>query len=46
MFVLAVLASAAILIAEDFPYRQPSKIVADALNAAPTPSDSATEFRR
>jgi dipeptidyl aminopeptidase/acylaminoacyl peptidase len=44
-FVLAVVASVAILIAEDFSYRQPPKIVTEALNAAPTPAISVSPQR-
>jgi len=42
---LAVLASAGILVADDFPYQQPPKIVMDALNAAPTPAISVSPQR-
>jgi dipeptidyl aminopeptidase/acylaminoacyl peptidase len=42
---LAALASAVIVVAEDFPYRQPSRVVTDALNAAPTPAISVSPQR-
>jgi dipeptidyl aminopeptidase/acylaminoacyl peptidase len=40
IFALAVLVTSTILIADDFPYRQPPKTIVEALNAAPTPAIS------
>ena len=39
---IAILLTPVLLVAEDFPYRQPPKVVTEALNAAPAPAISAS----
>jgi dipeptidyl aminopeptidase/acylaminoacyl peptidase len=45
IFALAVLVTSTILVADDFPYRQPPKTIVEALNAAPTPAISVSPQR-
>ncbi len=45
IFALAVLVTSTILVADDFPYQQPPKIIIEALNALPAPAISVSPQR-